>query len=130
MKHPFDIHESLFNKSPSLIVILGLRSPQYEFKWVQMAHVGVGASSNTSFPAHIIEIGSCSVHKTPSSPLLPLPALLHPHPPLHFHQLLTQPPASLLHPEKEMCFSDFFSGCQEELTWHQVLQDAANPPTS
>ena len=71
-----------------------------------MAHVGVGASSKTNFPAHIIEIGSRSVHKTPFSPLLPLSALLHPHPPLHLHQLLTQPPASLLHPEEEMCFSD------------------------
>ena len=40
-----DSHESLFDKNPSLIVNLGFRTPQYEFKWVQMDHVEVGASS-------------------------------------------------------------------------------------
>ena len=38
------------------------------------------------------------------------------------------PPSSIL---KKRCVSlILYSGCQEELTWHQVLQDAANPPTS
>ena len=93
--------------------------------------MGLGHRQKLTFGPHSSDrIMQCAVHKTPSSPLLPLPALLHPHPPLHLHQLLAQPPASLLHPKEETCFSDFFSGCQEELTWHQVLQDAANPPTS
>ena len=36
-------------------------------------------------------------------PGLPLPALLHAHahPPLHLHQLLAQPPSTLLHPAQE-----------------------------
>ena len=38
------------------------------------------------------------------------------------------PPSSIL---KKRCVSlILYSGCQEELTWHQVLQDAANPPIS
>jgi len=107
-----DSHESLFYKNPSLIVNFGLRTPQYKLKWVQMAHVGVGASSKTNFPAHIIEIGSCSVHITPSSP--PSTTSCPPASPSSSPSPPTSHPAPCLPPP----------------SWHQVLQDAANPPIS
>ena len=122
-----DGHESLFDKNPSLIVNLGLRKTPVR---IQMGtngpRWGWGFIKNKlSGPHYRDRIMQCAqypfYHFLPSCIpiLLSISTNFSPSP---------LPPSSIL---KKRCVSlILYSGCQEELTWHQVLQDAANPPIS